>query len=79
MKYGRTGYAAVRGNGDARRNCTHTGEQMLAEGKDIKRCAGRGSHLLVAEKKNLRKMGVEVKRNIANGILPPSVLLLFKS
>lgn len=55
MKYGRTGCAVVRGNGEVRNeiggeDCTQTGDQMLAEGKNIKRCVGRGSHLLVQEK-----------------------------
>jgi hypothetical protein len=55
MKYGRTGCAVVRGNGDVRNemggeDCTQTGDQMLAEGKNIKRYVGRGSHLLLPEK-----------------------------
>jgi hypothetical protein len=82
MKYGRAGCAPVRGNGDVRNEMRwmrwETGDQMLSEGKDIKRCAGRGSHLLLAEKK-VRKMGEEFKRNIANGMPSPSHLLLVRS
>lgn len=82
MKYGRTGCAVVRDNGDVwneqgEEDCTQTGDQLLQKAKTLKGVLEEEA--IYSYKRNLKKMEEEVKRNIANGMLSLSYLLLVKS